>query len=88
MENEMGNATLNMTIHVGSDRVDLPQAKANSPAAFVKGALAQKLGVPVLVDPVLRVNEMGDAHLGMNITVGPDKIELAKKTVPVSSSLA
>jgi hypothetical protein len=31
---------------------------------------------------------MGNAHLGMNITVGPDKIELVKKTVPVSASLA
>ncbi len=42
-------------------------------------ALAQVGGVPVLVNPVLMVDSMSDAKLAMNITVGPDAIELKKK---------
>ena len=46
-------------------------------------ALAQKkageAGVPVLVNPTLLSDTMGDAKLGMKILVGPDDIVLQKK---------
>jgi hypothetical protein len=46
-------------------------------------ALAQKkageAGVPVLVNPTLLSDSMGDAKLGMKILVGPDDIVLQKK---------
>jgi len=42
-------------------------------------ALAQTEGVPVLVNPVIQKDTMADAHIGMEILVGPDELELAKR---------
>jgi len=39
----------------------------------------QEQGVPVLVNPVLRKNEMHDAKLGLDMTVGHDKVKLNQK---------
>jgi hypothetical protein len=36
-------------------------------------------GVPVLVNPVLIPDTMGDATLGLSMTVGPDAVELLRK---------
>merc|ERR1712226_657123 len=36
-------------------------------------------GVPVLVNPVVMKDTMADVKLGMEILVGPDELELAKK---------
>ena len=36
-------------------------------------------GVPVLVNPTLMADEMGDAKLNSGILVGPDEITLKKK---------
>ena len=35
--------------------------------------------MPVLVNPVVMKNTMADVKLGMEILVGPDELELAKK---------
>jgi len=35
--------------------------------------------VPVLVNPVVMKDTMADVKLGMEILVGPDELELAKK---------
>ena len=36
-------------------------------------------GVPVYVNPVLMNNTMGDANLGMNMTVGPDQVQVLRQ---------
>jgi hypothetical protein len=35
-------------------------------------------GVPVVVNPVLIPNEMGNATLGLNMTVGGDPVQVLK----------
>ena len=36
-------------------------------------------GVPVYVNPTVMNNTMGDANLGLNMTVGPDQVQVLKQ---------
>lgn len=44
-------------------------------------------GVPVLVNPVIATNTMGDANLKMDMLIGPDEVSIAKKKAPASKTL-
>jgi hypothetical protein len=72
LPNEMGDASMDLpNIKVGGNEVSVLQKKQK---------LAQTEGVPVHVQPVLMTNTMHDAKLDMKIVVGPDEVELKKKT--------
>jgi hypothetical protein len=64
-----------MTNEMGATSMELPNMKVGGNTV----SAAQKTGVPVLVTPVLMVDTMHDATLGMNMVVGPDEIALKKK---------
>ena len=41
--------------------------------------MAQKQGVPVLVNPTVMPNDMGEAKMDINMRVGPDDVSVHKK---------
>lgn len=50
--------------------------------------MAQKSGVPVLVNPVIAKDTMGDADLAMELKVGPSELNVAKKAPAPAKKLA
>jgi hypothetical protein len=44
-------------------------------------------GVPVYVNPTLMPNEMANATLDLNMTVGPDQVSVLKKNASNATSL-
>jgi hypothetical protein len=72
--NEMHNASLDLNMTVGHDKIILN-----------KQSLAQ--GVPVLVNPVLMKNEMATATFGEKMLVGADEVMFNKKKAPAKTSL-
>ena len=59
--------------------VALAQTKADDKKPAAVPALAQKQGVPVLVNPVIMKNTEGETDLGLKMLVGPDEVSVAKK---------
>ena len=85
MKNEMADAKLDITVRPGGNYTLSLESKKKQEAIDAEKALAQKQGVPVLVNPTTRTNEVGTVPLGIKMRVGHDDVTVEKKTPAVQS---